>query len=188
MSDDHIVKAIAVSRPPCPDCSVALAEYGKDHGRVLVQVVPPPTEEEQRQRQAAKTAVQAAADRVVSQVDSYERDHQSQWDLIYDPSVTGFAGYWTNHLFQRAAGTDNEGGGDAAEAANCFHGGLLQVFAERSARHLRPSQHTLGTTAASPTGWLKRSHPPTRLGREAYWTRTPSGRLVTWLSHCSSWW
>ena len=99
MSDDHIVKAIAVSRPPCPDCSVALAEYGKDHGRVLVQVVPPPTEEEQRQRQAAKTAVQAAADRVVSQVDSYERDHQSQWDLIYDPSVTGFAGYWTNHLF-----------------------------------------------------------------------------------------
>lgn len=101
MSDDHIVKAIAVSRPPCPDCSVALAEYGKDHGRVLVQVVPPPTEEEQRQRQAAKTAVQAAADRVVSQVDSYERDHQSQWDLIYDPSVTGFAGYWTNHLFNQ---------------------------------------------------------------------------------------
>lgn len=99
MSDDHVVKAIAVSRPPCPDCLVALAEYGRDFGRVLVQVVPPPTEDDQRERQAAKEAIRAAADSVLTQVDEHERSHQSQWDLIYRPSVSGFAGYWTNHLF-----------------------------------------------------------------------------------------
>ncbi|MFT3889759.1 MAG: hypothetical protein QM713_16570 [Arachnia sp.] len=99
MSDDHVLKAIAISRPPCPDCSVALAEYGRDFGRVLVQVVPPPTEDDQREQQAATEAIRAAVDTVLTQVDEHERDPQAQWELIYRPSVSGLADYWKNHLF-----------------------------------------------------------------------------------------
>ena len=54
MSGEDMLKAVAVSRPPCGDCAAALADYGNEHGRVLLAVVPPPTEQQQRQAQAAE--------------------------------------------------------------------------------------------------------------------------------------
>ncbi|MEU6346057.1 hypothetical protein ABZ883_34470 [Streptomyces sp. NPDC046977] len=101
MSGDHTLKAIAVSRPPCPDCAAALADYGHEHGQVLLSVVTPPVEREQQARAKAADAIRAAADRVRRQLELYEGEHEVQAALINEPSFTGFAGYWTNHLFNR---------------------------------------------------------------------------------------
>jgi hypothetical protein len=101
MSGDDILKAIAVSRPPCSDCAAALADYGNEHGRVLTAVVPPPTEREQQARQQASDAIRATAQRVRQQLELYEGEHRTQAALIEKPSLTGFAGFWTNRLFNR---------------------------------------------------------------------------------------
>lgn len=100
MSGDTL-KAIAVSRPPCPDCSAALEAYGTEHGHVLVCVVPPPTTPEQQARDRAAEAIRGAAERVRRQLEIYEGEHRIEAAMIEDPSFSGFAGYWTNHLFNR---------------------------------------------------------------------------------------
>ncbi|QXE38736.1 hypothetical protein KQY30_35535 [Streptomyces sp. GMY02] len=101
MSGDHILKAVAVSRPPCPDCAAALADYGHEYGRVLLSVATPPAEREHQARAQAASAIRAAADRVSRQLELYEGEHKVQAALINEPSFTGFAGYWTNRLFNR---------------------------------------------------------------------------------------
>ena len=101
MSGYDTLKAIAVSRPPCGDCAPALDDYGSEHGRVLIAVVPPPTKREQEARESAINAIRAAAQRVRQQLELYEGEHKVQAALINEPSFTGFAGYWTNRLFNR---------------------------------------------------------------------------------------
>jgi hypothetical protein len=101
MSGADTLKAVAVSRPPCGDCAAALAAYGTEYGQVLLAVVPPPTEREQQARTAAVQAIRETAVRVRQQLELYEGEHKAQTALIDTPSFTGFAGYWTNRLFNR---------------------------------------------------------------------------------------
>ncbi len=99
MSGDHILKALAVSRPPCLDCAPALEAYGAEHGQVLLAVVVPPHQEEETDQKAALDKIRAAADRTGHALTQTESEHAAQAALINTPSVTGFVGYWTNHLF-----------------------------------------------------------------------------------------
>ncbi|GAA1434268.1 hypothetical protein GCM10009616_28150 [Microlunatus lacustris] len=99
MSGDDVLKAVAVSRPPCGDCAAALADDGGEHGSVLLAVVPPPTQREQQERQAALAALRSALQRVRSQLELYESEHRAEAALMTTPSLTGFAGYWRNRLF-----------------------------------------------------------------------------------------
>jgi hypothetical protein len=95
-----VVKAMAVSRELCADCSVATAEYGREHGQVLIGVVLPPEQLDQAQAQAL-AAVAECAQRLRSQLELYSSEHRAQSALITTPSFSGFAGFWTNRLFNR---------------------------------------------------------------------------------------
>jgi Domain of unknown function (DUF4157) len=93
-----VVKAMAVSRELCADCSVATAEYGREHGQVLIGVILPPEQLDQAQ---ALAAVAECAQRLRSQLELYSSEHRAQSALITTPSFSGFAGFWTNRLFNR---------------------------------------------------------------------------------------
>ncbi len=95
----HTLKAIAVSRPPCADCQAALGAYGVENGTVLTRVMAPPNTAEVAQRVRALGALQEEHDRLVRSLSLHEGEHQAQAALINTPSVTGFAGFWTNRLF-----------------------------------------------------------------------------------------
>lgn len=97
--DEYVIKAMAVSRPLCGDCSAAVIDYGLDNGRVLIAVPLVPEEREVQARTDALTAIAAAAQRLRSQYALYSGEHAAQAALIESPSFSGFAGYWTNRLF-----------------------------------------------------------------------------------------
>jgi hypothetical protein len=101
MSGDDTLKAIAVSRPPCVDCAPALTHYGSEHGQILLAVVPPPTQREQQGRDNAISAIRATAQRVRQQLELYEGEHRAEAALVNEPSLSGFAGFWANRLFNK---------------------------------------------------------------------------------------
>ena len=85
------IAAMAVSRPPCPDCSEAIQHY--DEGTIQVVVERPMLTEAEAAIKKKVDALWRELSKLKKQVDLVEGEHQSQRDLIDKPSVTGFAGY-----------------------------------------------------------------------------------------------
>lgn len=95
--NDFVVKAMAVSRPPCHDCYFQLAQYGNEYGQVVVEVVPPPSRPEQERREQLERVADGAR-RIRKLLELSEGEYMLQKQLIEKPSATGFVGYWVNHL------------------------------------------------------------------------------------------
>lgn len=91
--------------PDCKVCTAATEHPVGNEGLILYQVYRRSGEERKKEsaptpeKAKALAALAEGAQELRRQFDHYSGEHKVQAELIDRPSVSGFAGYWTNQLF-----------------------------------------------------------------------------------------
>ncbi|MFT3910815.1 MAG: DUF4157 domain-containing protein [Ferruginibacter sp.] len=92
------VKAMVVSRGICEHCQFAINDYNGDPILVRVQEL-----EMRVTREESLSNLEDYWQTLSNSIERASSEHKSQLHLINDPSFIGFAGFWTNRLFNRDA-------------------------------------------------------------------------------------
>ena len=99
-TNNFSVKAMAVSQGICLDCQEAIKN--NEGETIMVRVVRIAKDgEKSADSGKALGELQDYFERLTNALNSSHSEHVAEARLITDPSFSGFAGYWTNRLFNR---------------------------------------------------------------------------------------